>query len=118
MRADRTRLPDIGPPPPFRFSRVHKDRLPNQLSLWSAEHRSLPVVTFMVVLPVGSAADFEGYEGLAAITADMIDEGTGNLTAIDVIVTKNMRNSVTLFTSFTRQWHDISGDWNPTDPAE
>lgn len=22
-----------------------------------------------------------------------------------------------LFSSFTRQWHDISGDWNPTDPA-
>ena len=44
----------------------------------------LPVVTFMLVLPVGSAADFEGYEGLAAITADMMDEGTGNLSAIDV----------------------------------
>jgi predicted Zn-dependent peptidase len=42
------------------------------------------VVTFMLVLPVGSAADFEGYEGLAAMTADMIDEGTGNLSAIDV----------------------------------
>jgi Carboxypeptidase regulatory-like domain/TonB dependent receptor len=40
-----------------------------------------------------------------------------NLSAIDVIVTKNMRNGLTLFTSFTRQWHDISGDWNPTDPA-
>ena len=38
----------------------------------------------MLVLPAGSSADFEGYEGLAAITADMIDEGTGNLTAIDV----------------------------------
>lgn len=40
-----------------------------------------------------------------------------NLTAIDVIVTKNMSNGLTLFSSFTRQWHDISGDWNPTDPA-
>jgi predicted Zn-dependent peptidase len=84
MRADRTRLPDVGAPPSFRFSRVRKDRLANHLSLWFAEHRTLPVVTFMVVLPVGSAADFEGYEGLAAITADMIDEGTGNLSAIDV----------------------------------
>jgi predicted Zn-dependent peptidase len=54
------------------------------LSLWSAEHRALPVVTFMLVMPVGSAADFEGFEGLSAITADMMDEGTGNLSAIDV----------------------------------
>jgi predicted Zn-dependent peptidase len=83
-RADRTRLPPVGPPLSFRFPAVHKDRLANRLSLWSAEHRTLPVVTFMLVLPVGSAADFEGYEGLAAITADMMDEGTGNLSAIDV----------------------------------
>jgi len=38
----------------------------------------------MLVLPVGSAADFEGFEGLAGITADLVDEGTGNLSAIDV----------------------------------
>src|SRR6185295_16115087 len=73
-----------GPPPSFRFSRIHKGQLPNQLSLWSAEHRALPVITFMLVLPVGSAADFEGFEGLAAMTADMMDEGTGNMSAIDV----------------------------------
>ena len=83
-RADRSRLPAVGPPPPFRFSHVHKDSLSNRLSLWAAEHRSLPVVTFLLVLPVGAASDFEGYEGLAAITADMLDEGTGNLSAIDV----------------------------------
>jgi predicted Zn-dependent peptidase len=84
LKVDRSRLPDVGPPPPFRFSRIHKGQLPNQLSLWSAEHRALPVITFMLVLPVGSAADFEGFEGLAAITADMMDEGTGNMSAIDV----------------------------------
>jgi predicted Zn-dependent peptidase len=83
-RADRSRLPVVGPTLPFRFSRITKDRLANRLTLWSAEHRTLPVVTFMLVLPVGSAADFEGYEGLAAMTGDMIDEGTGNLSAIDV----------------------------------
>lgn len=83
-RADRSRLPAIGPAPGFRFAAIHKDRLRNQLALWSAEHRSLAVVNFVLVLPAGSSADFEGYEGLAAITADMLDEGTGNLSAIDV----------------------------------
>jgi predicted Zn-dependent peptidase len=81
---DRSRLPGVGPLAPFRFSRIHKGEIENRLSLWSAEHRTLPVVTFMLVLPVGSAADFEGFEGLAAMTADMMDEGTGNLSAIDV----------------------------------
>ena len=83
-RADRSRLPDVGPPLPFHFSRIDKDSLSNGLSLWSSEHRTLPLVTFMLVLPAGSAADFEGYEGLAALTGDMMDEGTGNLSAIDV----------------------------------
>ena len=83
-RADRTRLPPVGSPVPFFFPAIRKDRLENRLSLWSAEERSLPVVTFMLVLPVGSAADFEGFEGLAAITADLMDEGTGDLSAIDV----------------------------------
>ena len=83
-RADRTRLPRVGAPLPFYFPRINKEQLSNRLSLWSAEHRTLPVVTFMLVLPVGSAADFEGFEGLAAITADLMDEGTGDLSAIDV----------------------------------
>ena len=84
IRADRSRLPAVGPTLPFRFSRINKEQLPNRVSLWSAEHRTLPLVTFMLVMPVGSAADFEGFEGLAAITADMMDEGTGTLSAIDV----------------------------------
>ncbi len=83
-RADRTRLPSVGPPPPFRFARISKDALSNGLGLWSAEHRSLPVVHFALVLPIGSSADFDGYEGLAAITADLLDEGTGDLSAIEV----------------------------------
>jgi predicted Zn-dependent peptidase len=83
-RADRSRLPAVGPPPRFRFPAVEKNALPTGLTLWSAGQHTLPVVTFILVLPAGSAADFEGYEGLAAITADMLDEGTGTLSAIDV----------------------------------
>ncbi len=81
---DRTRLPSIGPTPPVRFPSIEKSRLQNGLSVWATEHRGLPLVTFALLLPAGSAADFEGYEGLAAITADMLDEGTGDRSAIDV----------------------------------
>jgi len=81
---DRSRLPPVGPTPPFHFSAIHKDRLKNQLAVWTAEHRGLPVLNMMLVLPSGSAADFEGYEGLAAITADMLDEGSGDRSAIDI----------------------------------
>src|SRR5205823_11117827 len=60
------------------------DRLKNRLSIWTAEHHGLPVVCVMLVLPSGSSADFEGYEGLAALTADMLDEGSGDRSAIDI----------------------------------
>ncbi len=81
---DRSKLPLVGPTPSFRFAAIHKDRLKNRLAVWTAEHRGLPVLSFMLVLPSGSAADFEGYEGLAAITADMLDEGSGDRSAIDI----------------------------------
>jgi predicted Zn-dependent peptidase len=81
---DRSSLPLVGPTPAFHFAAIHKDRLKNQLALWTAEHRGLPVLSFLLVLPSGSSADFEGYEGLAAITADMLDEGSGDRSAIDI----------------------------------
>jgi zinc protease len=81
---DRSTLPLVGPTPSFHFTAIHKDRLKNRMGVWTAEHRGLPVLSFMLVLPSGSAADFEGYEGLAAITADMLDEGSGDRSAIDI----------------------------------
>ena len=44
----------------------------------------MPLVTFVMQINGGSGADVAGREGLAAITADMVDEGTGALSAIDV----------------------------------
>jgi zinc protease len=81
---DRSRLPAVGPVLPVRFPAVYKHRLDNRLAVWSAKHDGLPVVTFMLMFPFGSAADFEGYEGLAALTGDMLDEGTGERSAIEV----------------------------------
>jgi predicted Zn-dependent peptidase len=81
---DRSRLPLVGPTPPFQFAAIRKDRLKNQLAVWTAEHRGLPLVSILLVFPSGSAADFEGYEGLAALTADMLDEGSGDRSAIDI----------------------------------
>jgi hypothetical protein len=37
--------------------------------------------------------------------------------AIELTVTKNLRNNYQLMAGFNRQWHHMSGTWNPTDPA-
>jgi predicted Zn-dependent peptidase len=44
----------------------------------------VPVITFSLQVDAGSGADPEGLEGLAAVVADMADEGTGAMTALDV----------------------------------
>lgn len=84
MRVDRTRLPDVGADPAFRFPEIVRHKLPNGLDVRTIEHHAMPVVTIVVQIEGGSGADRAGQEGLAAITADMVDEGTGSLSAIDV----------------------------------
>jgi len=84
MRVDRSRLPALGPERPFTFPEIRRQTLGSGLRVWTAEHRQVPLVSVLVLLPVGAAADPAGRPGLAAITADMLDEGCGDRSALDV----------------------------------
>ncbi len=84
MRVDRTRLPVPGDERPFAFPRAVKRRLDNGLRLWSIERRGLPLVSLVLVVPAGSAADPPDAPGLAALTADMLDEGSGVRSAVEI----------------------------------
>ena len=84
MRADRSRLPMVGPDPAFTFPRIARHILANGLQVRTIEHASVPVVTFVMQIEGGAGADPRDREGLAAIVADMVDEGTGDLSAIDI----------------------------------
>jgi zinc protease len=84
MPVDRSALPDVGPDPSFRFPRFERHRLSNGLDVRVVEHGSLPIVTLSLVVNGGSGSDPAGREGLTAVVADMVDEGTGELGAIEV----------------------------------
>lgn len=84
MRVDRTQLPPIGSDPAFRFPRIARHTLGNGLAVRTIEHHTVPIVTFVMLVDGGIGCDPAGQEGLAAITADMVDEGTGDLSAIEV----------------------------------
>lgn len=84
MRVDRSVLPQVGPDPPFRFPSIVRHTLANGLAVRTIEHRSVPIVTFVMQVTAGSGADPVHQQGLAAIAADMLDEGTGSLSAIEV----------------------------------
>jgi predicted Zn-dependent peptidase len=84
MRVDRSRLPVPGPLRPFLFPGIAKSLLPNGLRVWSVSHPEIPVVTLSLLIRGGAADDPPGKEGLAALTVDMMDEGSGNRSAIDI----------------------------------
>jgi predicted Zn-dependent peptidase len=81
---DRSRLPSVGSDPAFALPEIVRHGLANGLQLRTVEHHSVPVLTLTLIVEGGSGADPAGQEGLAALTADMVDEGTGSLSAIDV----------------------------------
>jgi zinc protease len=81
---DRSRLPAVGPDPRFVFPVVETATLRNGLRVWTAERRGLPVLTMLLLIPIGSSADPADRPGLAAMTADMLDEGSGDRSALDV----------------------------------
>jgi len=84
MAVDRSRLPALGPDPAFRFPEIRRRTLSSGLRVWTVEHHAVPLVSFLALLPVGAAADPRGRPGLAAITSDMLDEGCGDLNAIEL----------------------------------
>jgi predicted Zn-dependent peptidase len=84
IQVDRSRLPDVRPADRFRFPRLEKSALSNGLRVWTSQHTSIPVVALMLIVNRGSGADPVGGEGLAAMTVDMLDEGSDGLSAIEV----------------------------------
>jgi predicted Zn-dependent peptidase len=82
MRADRSKLPALGPDPRFLFPEIRRHTLANGVRVSTVEHREVPLVSALALIPFGAAADPAGHPGLAAITGDLLDEGCGDLDAL------------------------------------
>ena len=67
-----------------RFPSVQAIRLSNGLAVRTVEHPGPPLVTFLLTMPAGSASDPAGRAGLAALTADLFDEGSEGRTALEL----------------------------------
>ena len=82
MAVDRSTLPPLAPLAPFHFPEIRRAVLPYGLRLWTIEHRAVPLISVLVLIRRGSAADPAGREGLAALVGDLLDEGSGDLDAL------------------------------------
>lgn len=74
---DRSKPPALGPVRPYSLPPVSKLTLTNGLSVFVVESHKVPVVSVLLLVRSGSAADPREHPGLAAMTAQMLDEGAG-----------------------------------------
>ena len=81
---DRTRLPAPGPAPAVRFPAVARHRLTSGMTLRTGRHPGPPVVHWLLLWRAGTAADPASRPGLAALTADLFDEGTERRSGLEL----------------------------------
>jgi zinc protease len=84
VKADRSRLPVPAPTRALPFPAISKSTLQNGMRVWTVRHTQVPLVAFTLLVRRGAASDPPGKDGLAAVTADMLDEGVGDLTSIEI----------------------------------
>ncbi len=84
MSVDRTRLPIPGTDRPFRFPRIVRRSLSNGLELRAVRHRSVPIVSTVLLVPGGSSVDPADGHGLVSITAGLLDEGSKGQSALEI----------------------------------
>ena len=76
--------PKPGPVRSYRFPRFTDRILPSGIRLVTAPVAKLPVVTVLVIVDAGSANDPAGREGVAALTAGTLLEGTAHLNGAEL----------------------------------
>jgi zinc protease len=81
---DRAQPPAPGAAPPLTLPRIEERTLANGLEVWLVEAREVPLVQLNLVIHAGSGDDPEGEFGLASLTAAMLDEGAGELNALEI----------------------------------
>lgn len=75
--------PEPASPPPFKPPAPEVFTAAG-VNVWLLQRHAVPVVSVVLAVPSGSAADPKGKEGLAYITADMLDEGAGGRDALEL----------------------------------
>jgi predicted Zn-dependent peptidase len=81
-QADRSKPPKPGPARPLKLPPVERLSLSNGMSVLLLGVHEVPVVEVILVVRGGAAADPAGRDGLAAMTADLLDEGAGGKDAL------------------------------------
>jgi zinc protease len=83
-KPDRSKPPALGPVRALKLPPVQKLRLSNGVPVLLVEQHEVPIVQLNLVARAGAGADPRGKPGLASLTADMLDEGAGSRSALQI----------------------------------
>ncbi|HEV8538017.1 MAG TPA: insulinase family protein, partial [Bacteroidota bacterium] len=81
--ADRSKPPELGPPPPMHLPDVQHHKLSNGLPVVLMEKHDLPLVQMELLVLAGSAMDPPARSGLASLASAMMEEGAGKRNALE-----------------------------------
>jgi zinc protease len=81
---DRSKPPELGPPPRVALPPIVTRELPNGLKLLIVEHHELPLADFVLLVGSGSTTDPASKTGVANLTATMLREGTTTRKSLDI----------------------------------
>src|SRR5437762_5493759 len=81
---DRTKPPELGPPPRVALPPIVTMQLANGLKLMIVEQHELPLADFVLLVGSGGTADPAGKTGVANLTAAMLREGTTTRKSLDI----------------------------------
>jgi predicted Zn-dependent peptidase len=81
---DRSKPPAIGAPPALHVPAIEKRTLSNGLHVSIVSAHKVPLVHLELAVKAGSGIDPAKKFGLASLTADMLDEGAGTRSALEI----------------------------------
>jgi predicted Zn-dependent peptidase len=81
---DRSKPPELGPPPKVSLPPIVTRQLANGLKLLIVEQHELPLADFVLLVGSGSTADPTGKPGIANLTAQMLREGTTSRKSLEI----------------------------------
>lgn len=81
---DWSKLPEPGADPTWSAPEAQSLTLSNGMTVWHIPSDHVPLVSLRLIIPRGAATDPALKAGLSSLTADLMDEGAGDRSALEI----------------------------------
>jgi len=81
---DRSKLPEVGEAKSSKFPTLQRDKLSNGLNIVLAKRTGVPTVVMNLMFDAGYKTDYLSSPGTAALSMDLLDEGTKDLNSLEI----------------------------------